>query len=75
MFFKIIDDLGLGVIKNTSKVIWGAGETVIGFVTEDSELLEKGTKKVVGGGIGIGSSLLMKNVINSDESENIDFDA
>jgi hypothetical protein len=44
--FDVVEDVGIGVIKNSAKAVWGIGETIIGATIKDDELLENGKKRV-----------------------------
>lgn len=44
--FDAVEDVGIGVIKNSAKAVWGVGETIVGATIKDDELLEKGMKRV-----------------------------
>lgn len=70
--FKIaadfVGDVGFGVIKKSSRIIWGGGQAIVGMISEDDELVEQGLKNAGEGAVGLVSTLVMKE-INGDDSE------
>lgn len=77
--FDVVEDVGIGVIKNSAKAVWGIGETIVGATIKDDELLNRGMKKVGTAIIGIFTTLLFKdpkdpedNGDNNEEEEGND---
>lgn len=65
---NFVGDVGFGVIKQSSRIVWGGGQAIVGMVSQDDELLEQGIKNAGKGTVGLVSSLVMKN-IDGDDSE------
>lgn len=65
---ELIGDLGFRVIKNSGKVIYGAGQAVVGLVSEDEELIENGVKNLGDGAVGLSIGLVAK-AIKGDSSD------
>ncbi|NJL10504.1 MAG: hypothetical protein HC836_49605 [Richelia sp. RM2_1_2] len=63
-----VGDVGFGVIKKSSRIVWGGGQAVLGMVSQDEELVEKGLKNAGQGAVGLAYTLLLKNQ-NGDDSE------
>lgn len=65
---ELIGDLGFRVIKNSGKVIYGAGQSLVGLVSEDEELIANGVKNLGDGAVGL-SIGLVTNAIKGDNSD------
>lgn len=68
---ELIGDLGFRVIKNSGKVLYGAGQSIVGLVSEDEELIANGVKNLGEGAVGL-SIGLVTNAIKGDNSDNSD---
>jgi hypothetical protein len=74
---ELIGDLGFRVIKNSGKVIYGAGQAVVGLVSEDEELIENGVKNLGQGAVGLSIALVTKAIkgdSSDDDSDDNDLD-
>ncbi|WP_146131682.1 hypothetical protein [Merismopedia glauca] len=67
---EIVGNLGFRTVKNIGKVVFGAGQAVIGMVNDDSELVEAGMKNVGKGGIGLGISAVGQMLGGDPDEEN-----
>lgn len=65
---NFVGDVGFSVIKQSSRIVWGGGQTIVGMVSQDDELIEQGLKKAGKGTVGLVSCLIIKN-IDGDNSE------
>jgi hypothetical protein len=75
---ELLGDLSLGIIKNSSKVIYGGGQAIVGMVTENDELVENGVKNLGNGAFGLSIGLVQKAITgdnSEDENQNIDLDS
>lgn len=61
-----VGDVGLGVIKHSAKIVWGGGEAIVGFATNDEELIAKGLKDAGTAAAGLGMTLVSRNINGSD---------
>ncbi len=62
----LVGDLGFKVIKNSGRVVWGGGQMILGAVSDNDELVEKGLKNTGKGALGLGIGLLGKNKDDDD---------
>ncbi len=67
----LVGDIGLGVIKHSGRVILGGGQTLLGVITEDEELIGDGIGKIGKGALGLGSCVL-RNAVLGDDSDDDD---
>lgn len=67
---ELLGNIGFGVIKNSGRCLYGSGQTVIGIVSEDDELIEQGVKNLGKGAMGL-TIHAVKEIItgNSQEDE------
>jgi hypothetical protein len=65
---ELIGDLGFRVIKNSGKVLYGAGQSIVGIVSEDEELIANGVKNLGDGAVGLSIGLVAK-AIKGDSSD------
>ena len=65
---ELIGDLGFRVIKNSVKVAYGAGQSIVGIVSEDEELIANGVKNLGDGAVGLSIGLVAK-AIKGDSSD------
>ena len=74
---EILGDLGWGIIKNSGRAIYGGGQTVLGMVSEDEELIESGVRNLGKGAVGLTFGFVNKSLngdSSEDESEDIDLE-
>ena len=74
---ELIGDLGFRVIKNSGKVIYGAGQSLVGLVSEDEELIANGVKNLGDGAVGLSIGLVTKAIkgdSSDDDSDDNDLD-
>lgn len=74
---ELIGDLGFRVIKNSGKVLYGAGQSVVGLVSEDEELIAKGFENLGQGAVGLSIGLVNKAIkgdSSDDDSDDNDLD-
>jgi hypothetical protein len=50
---ELLGDVGLGVIKNSGRLLYGTGQALVGVVSEDDELIEQGVKNLGSGAMGL----------------------
>ncbi len=67
----LLDNVGWRVIKGSGKLIYGGGQTVLGMVSEDGELVERGVKNLGSGAFSLTVGLV-KNTINGDSGDDGD---
>lgn len=70
---ELIGEVGFRVVKNSAKVVYGGGQTILGVVSEDEELIAQGIKNVGTGGLGLTIGAFMGDD-ESDDYEDIDMD-
>ncbi len=70
---EFVGDVGFGVIKNSGRLIYGSGQTIVGMVTEDDELVENGVKNLGHGAFGLTVGVV-KKAVGGDKSEDGDDD-
>ena len=74
---ELIGDLGFRVIKNSGKVLYGAGQSIVGIVSEDEELIANGVKNLGDGAVGLSIGLVAKAIkgdSSDDDSDDNDWD-
>ncbi|MEA5621256.1 hypothetical protein VB711_25975 [Cronbergia sp. UHCC 0137] len=74
---ELIGDLGFRVIKNSGKVLYGAGQSIVGIVSEDEELIANGVKNLGDGAVGLSIGLVAKAIkgdSSDDDSDDNDLD-
>ena len=65
---ELLGDVGFGVIKNSGRFLYGTGQAVVGFVSEDEELIGQGVKNLGKGAMGLGFHAARK-LADEDSSE------
>lgn len=65
---ELLGDVGLGVIKNSGRLLYGAGQTVVGVVSEDEEAISQGVKNLSCGAMGL-SFHAAKKFVTGDGGE------
>jgi hypothetical protein len=65
----LVGEVGFGVIKNSGRVIFGGGKAILGVVTEDEYLIAEGIEAMGAGAVGIGGSVLRKNILDDNSGD------
>ncbi|MBE9044680.1 hypothetical protein IQ255_09720 [Pleurocapsales cyanobacterium LEGE 10410] len=74
---EVLGNVGFGVIKNSGRLLYGSGQTVIGIVSENDELTEQGVKNLGRGAMGLtihAAKEIITGDSHEDELENDDID-
>lgn len=74
---ELLDNVGWRVIKGSGKLLYGSGQAVIGMVSEDGELVERGVKNLGSGAFSLTIGLVGKAIkgdSGDDEDEDFDLD-
>lgn len=74
---ELVGNVGFGVIKNSGRLLYGGGQTVLGIVSEDDELIEQGVKNLGRGAVGLTihtARQIITGDSDEDEADNADVD-